>query len=121
MIKFEQEEIGAFKTILGRCLEDDPETIIASAAYFFKEGEFNQALNKYFDVQNTLGHQVDLAYNIGLCHYKLKQYDAATKVIKDLIKRGIDEHPELSAAGGDNNGMETKRINNSFALQETHL
>uniref|UniRef100_A0A7S2EA66 Tetratricopeptide repeat protein 30 n=1 Tax=Ditylum brightwellii TaxID=49249 RepID=A0A7S2EA66_9STRA len=121
MIKFEQEEIGAFKTILGRCLEDDPETIIASAAYFFKEGEFNQALNKYFDVQNTLGHQVDLAYNIGLCHYKLKQYDAATKVIKDLIKRGIDEHPELSAGGGDNNGMETKRINNSFALQETHL
>lgn len=35
----------------------------------------------------------DLAYNIALCHYSLKQYAAALKYIREIIERGIREHP----------------------------
>lgn len=37
----------------------------------------------------------DLAYNIALCHYSLKQYAAALKYIREIIERGIREHPGL--------------------------
>ena len=35
----------------------------------------------------------DLAYNIALCHYSLKQYAAALKYIGEIIERGMREHP----------------------------
>lgn len=35
----------------------------------------------------------DLAYNIALCYYSLKQYAAALKYIAEIIERGIREHP----------------------------
>lgn len=37
----------------------------------------------------------DLAYNIALCHYSLKQFAAALKYIREIIERGIREHPGL--------------------------
>lgn len=37
----------------------------------------------------------DLAYNIALCHYSLRQYAAALKYIREIIERGIREHPGL--------------------------
>lgn len=39
----------------------------------------------------------DLAYNIALCHYSLKQYAPALKYIREIIEHGIQEHPGLPA------------------------
>lgn len=37
----------------------------------------------------------DLAYNIALCYYSLKQYASALKYIAEIIERGIREHPGM--------------------------
>ncbi len=37
----------------------------------------------------------DLAYNIALCYYSLKQYASALKYIAEIIERGIREHPGI--------------------------
>ena len=34
----------------------------------------------------TLGYQADLAYNIALCHFKLKQFGPALKFIMEIIE-----------------------------------
>lgn len=33
-----------------------------------------------------LGYQADLAYNIALCHFKLKQFGPALKFIMEIIE-----------------------------------
>lgn len=40
--------------------------------------------------------QSELAYNVALCHYKLKQFGPSLKNLAEIIERGVREHPELS-------------------------
>jgi tetratricopeptide repeat protein 30 len=42
-----------------------------------------------------LGYSCELAYNIALCHFKLKQLALSLKNIAEIIERGVREHPEL--------------------------
>lgn len=44
---------------------------------------------------NTLGYNCEIAYNIALCNYKLKQLAPALKHIAEIIEKGVREHPEL--------------------------
>ena len=39
-----------------------------------KEGQFEQARQRFMDAQQALGYQPDLAYNIALCYYRMKQF-----------------------------------------------
>ena len=60
-IKYEQDELSGCKSLLDRCLTDDPETIINYAAVAFKEGHYESARAKYVEAMNTLGYQADFA------------------------------------------------------------
>ena len=119
-IKYEQDELSACKSLLDGCLPDDPETIIASAAIAYKEGQYEDAKNRYLDALNTLGYQADLEYNVALCHYKLKENAQALKRIHVIIERGVREHPELSV-GSNTDGIDVRSVGNSQLLQETQL
>ena len=66
------------------------------------------------------GYQCDIAYNIALCYYKLKQLAPSLKHIADIIEKGVREHPELGV-GSNSDGVEVKSVGNTQVLRETAL
>mmetsp|Transcript_34017 Transcript_34017/g.30796 ORF Transcript_34017/g.30796 Transcript_34017/m.30796 type:complete len:130 (+) Transcript_34017:436-825(+) len=72
------------------------------------------------DAGKILGQSPDIAYNIALCHYKLKQLAPSLKYIADIIEKGVKEHPELGI-GSNEQGFEAKSVGNSQALRESAL
>lgn len=42
---------------------------------------------------NATGYNCELAYNISLCHYKMKQLAPSLKYIAEIIEKGVKEHP----------------------------
>ena len=86
----------------------------------FKEGDFEGARKKFTDVITATGYTPDLAYNIALCYYKMKQFGAALKHLAEIIERGVREHPELSV-GSATDGMEVRSVGNSQTLKDTAL
>lgn len=119
-IKYEQDELGACRSLLGHCLGDDPDIIVNYAAISFKEGRFEEARNKYIEAMNTTGYQAELAYNVALCYFKEKNYAAALKRVAEIIEKGVREHPELSV-GSNTDGIDVRSVGNSTVLAETCL
>ncbi|KAH3867176.1 hypothetical protein DPMN_030301 [Dreissena polymorpha] len=58
-----------------------------------QEHRYQEACQKFTTAIQILGFKPDLAYNIALCHYMMKQYAPALKHIADIIEKGIKEHP----------------------------
>jgi tetratricopeptide repeat protein 30 len=104
-IRYEQDELAACKSLVDQCLPDDPDTLINQACITYKEGEFEKARVMFSDAMAILGYQPDIAYNIALCHYCLKQFGPALKFIAEIIEKGVREHPELSV-GSNTDGIE---------------
>jgi len=42
-----------------------------------------------------MGYNTEIAYNIALCHYKMKQLAPSLESIAEIIEKGVREHPEL--------------------------
>ena len=94
--------------------------IINTACCHFLEGQYEEACGMFSSAVGTSGYRPDLAYNIALCHYKMKQYGAALKHVAEIIERGVREHPELSV-GSYTDGMEVRSVGNSQTLKDTAL
>lgn len=54
-----------------------------------------------------MGYNCEMAYNIALCHYKMKQLAPSLKNIAEIIEKGVREHPELGV-GANADGIEVK-------------
>lgn len=119
-IHYQQDNLPAAKGFVNQCQPDDPDTVVANGAIIYKEGDFEGARMKFVEAMNPLGHQPDLAYNIALCYYKMKQYGPALKHIAEIIEQGVREHPELSV-GSNTDGIEVRSVGNSQTLRETAL
>ena len=119
-IKYEHEDLGACKTILEKCLKDDPETTIASAAVEFKNGNFEDALKMFLVVSDTLGYHSDLAYDIALCYFKMEDYENALMLVEEIIKQGKCNHPDLFL-NSNHYSDESKIGLNSVSLQESYI
>jgi tetratricopeptide repeat protein 30 len=52
------------------------------------QGHYEMAREKYLEALTMLGYQADLAYNIALCHFRLKQFGPALKFIMEIIEVG---------------------------------
>ena len=74
---------------------DSIESVQAQGCVMYKEEKFEEAKNTFQSALNSAGYQCDIAYNIALCHYKLKQLAPSLKHIADIIEKGVREHPEL--------------------------
>ena len=118
--KYEQDDLVGCKAQCDRCLTDDPDVVVAQACIAFKEVKYDEARGHFTEAMNTLGYQPDIAYNIALCHYQLKQYGPALKHIAEIIERGVREHPELSV-GSSADGIDVRSVGNSQVLRETAL
>ncbi|KAL2100615.1 hypothetical protein ACEWY4_002376 [Coilia grayii] len=119
-IKYGEEEYAGAKTLVEQLPQDDPDYDVDLGCLLFKEGEYEEACKKFMSSMQVLGYQPDLAYNIALCHYSLKQYASALKYIGEIIERGIREHPELSV-GMTTEGIEVRSVGNTLVLHETAL
>eukprot|EP00428_Durinskia_dybowskii_P078280 CAMPEP_0170356544 /NCGR_PEP_ID=MMETSP0117_2-20130122/1234_1 /TAXON_ID=400756 /ORGANISM="Durinskia baltica, Strain CSIRO CS-38" /LENGTH=648 /DNA_ID=CAMNT_0010610659 /DNA_START=42 /DNA_END=1988 /DNA_ORIENTATION=- len=120
VIKYEQDELAASKGYLDQCHADEPDVIVNYAAIAFKEGNFENARDQYTEALNTMGYQADLAYNIALCSYRMKQFGPALRTIAEIIDKGIRNHPELSV-GTNTDGVDVRSVGNSAVLKETCL
>ena len=119
-IKYEQDDLVGCNQQCERCVQEDPNVIVAHACVAYKEGNFDDARTKFGEAMNTLGYQADIAYNIALCYYKVKQYGPSLKHIAEIIERGVREHPELSV-GSSTDGIDVRSVGNSQVLRETAL
>ncbi|KTF88069.1 hypothetical protein cypCar_00003259 [Cyprinus carpio] len=108
------------KTLVEQLPQDDPDYDVDLGCLLHKEGEYEEACIKFMSSMNVLGYQPDLAYNIALCYYSLKQYASALKYIAEIIERGIREHPELSI-GMTTEGIDVRSVGNTLVLHETAL
>ncbi|XP_067230269.1 intraflagellar transport protein 70A isoform X5 [Chanodichthys erythropterus] len=119
-IKYGEEDFSGAKTLVELLPQDDPDYDVDLGCLLYKEGEYEEACKKFMSSMNVLGYQPDLAYNIALCYYSLKQYASALKYIAEIIERGIREHPELSI-GMTTEGIDVRSVGNTLALHETAL
>uniref|UniRef100_A0A8C1T8C4 Tetratricopeptide repeat protein 30 n=1 Tax=Cyprinus carpio TaxID=7962 RepID=A0A8C1T8C4_CYPCA len=119
-ITYGEEDFSGAKTLVEQLPQDDPDYDVDLGCLLYKEGEYEEACKKFMSSMNVLGYQPDLAYNIALCYYSLKQYAAALKYIAEIIERGIREHPELSI-GLTTEGIDVRSVGNTLVLHETAL
>ncbi|XP_030646607.1 intraflagellar transport protein 70A [Chanos chanos] len=119
-IKYGEEELAGAKTLVEQLPQDDPDYDVDMGCLLYKEGEYEEACKKFVSSMQILGYQPDLAYNIALCHYSLKQYSLALKYIGEIIDRGIREHPELGV-GMATEGLDVRSVGNTLVLHETAL
>ena len=80
----------------------------------YKEANYDDARKLFTTALNTSGYQPELAYNVALCYYQVKQYGPALKHIAEIIERGVTEHPELSV-GAAEDGAGVRSVGNSQA------
>ena len=68
-----------------------------------------------------MGYNCEMAYNIALCHYKMKQLAPSLKNIAEIIEKGVREHPELGV-GANADGIEVKsKIALKYKTKLLHL
>ncbi|PSN41736.1 Tetratricopeptide repeat protein 30A [Blattella germanica] len=119
-IKYGEEDLAGAKSLVDSSPEDDPDTEINHGCLLYKEGRFEDALQKFSTALQVLGYNPQLSYNVALCYYRLKEYAPALKHISDIIERGIREHPELSV-GMTTEGIEVRSVGNTLTLHDTAL
>ena len=116
-IKYEQDELGACKTLVDQCMADDPDTIVNQGCISYKEGDFEGAKGLFTEAMSSVGYQADLTYNVALCCFGAKEYGECLKHVADIIERGVREHPELSV-GSNSDGVEVRNAPVTPALRQ---
>jgi tetratricopeptide repeat protein 30 len=119
-IRFELEDYSGCKAFVEQSHKSDPDTIANEACLLLKEGNIEEAYEKYSEASRIVGFRADLVYGGALCHYMLKNYVGALKEIAEIIERGIRDHPELSV-GMATEGIEVRSVGNSQLLHQTYL
>ena len=102
------------KRLLEKLPGGNSDATIGAACLLYKEGNYDEARKLFTSALNISGYQPELAYNIALCYYQVKQYGPALKHIAQIIERGVREHPELSV-GAAAIGGEVRSVCNSQA------
>ena len=119
-LKFEEGDLNECRELLSQCAEEDPETMVAQATLYSKEGRHNDALDLFLEVLNIQGFETEIAYNIALCHYMIGETQEALEAIQDIIDRAMQSYPELCPKTiDDEEGMQ--EISNSIHLQDSFL
>mmetsp|Transcript_1766 Transcript_1766/g.3945 ORF Transcript_1766/g.3945 Transcript_1766/m.3945 type:complete len:648 (-) Transcript_1766:178-2121(-) len=122
-IAYEQDEVQAARSILDQCNPLAEEKQVFEGALYWKEHRYPEAMKMFNEAIQTIGYQADLAYNIALCNYSMKQFGPALKHVAEIIERGVRDHPELSvgAMSEGNGGLAARSVGNTAVLKETAL
>jgi tetratricopeptide repeat protein 30 len=119
-IQYELEEMAHAKSLIGQLPHESAEAVVAQGCILYKEEKYESAKDKFSEALQVSGYQCDIAYNIALCFYKMKQLAPSLKHIADIIEKGVREHPELGV-GSNSEGVDVKTVGNTQTLKETAL
>ncbi len=103
------------KRLLEKLPGGSSDATVGAACLLYKEGNYEEARKVFTTAVNSSGYQPELAYNIALCYYQIKQYGPALKHIAEIIEKGVKEHPELSV-GAAADGAGARSVGNSQVL-----
>jgi len=127
-IKYEMDDINGCLSILNSFHDTKDEELnieymIGRGCTLFKEDKFAEAKQLFLSAQNIIGFRPDLAYNIAVCHYMLKNYEEMDKMMDEMISKGAKKNPNLSVGSGSNlpSGVKVKSVGITFALKQTGL
>ena len=129
-IKYEIDDINGSLSILnsnnsidGNDEQLNIEYMIGKGCILFKEDKFVEAKKLFIAAQSIIGFRPDLAYNIAVCHYMMKNYEEMDKIIDDIISKGAKKNPNLSVGSGSNlpTGVNVKSVGITHALKQTGL
>uniref|UniRef100_A0A8C4Q8B6 Tetratricopeptide repeat protein 30 n=1 Tax=Eptatretus burgeri TaxID=7764 RepID=A0A8C4Q8B6_EPTBU len=93
-IKYAEGDFHGVKVILGQLNPHDADTISNQGCMLYKDGCFEEAVEKFTHSVHLSSFSPDLSYNLALCHYQLRHYETAQKHITDII----DKELEMSSA-----------------------
>lgn len=65
--------------------QSDANVMINEGCILFKEGKYEEARLKFQEALGRGQYSSELAYNIALCYYKMKQLAPSLKHIADII------------------------------------
>jgi tetratricopeptide repeat protein 30 len=91
---FQLGQLAASKDLIEKGRRD-MDNLISHGCLLYSEGDFLNALAKWKEAFNKYGYRSDLAYNIAIGFYLLKEYDQSLKWIMEIIQRALKEHPGL--------------------------
>lgn len=69
--------------ILGN--QEDSDIVVNQGCILYKEGKYEEARVMFVDAMNAIGYNCEIAYNISLCHYKMRQLAPSLKYIAEII------------------------------------
>ena len=104
------------KKLLDHLDDDTSDATVGNACLLYKEGKYSEAQKLFTVASNSSGYQPQLAYNIALCFYQLKQYGPALKQIAEIIESGVTEHAELGVGAASNDAGVRSVGNSQVAL-----
>lgn len=59
----------------------------------YQEGKIQESLIKYQECTIAQGYRNETNYHMALCHYTLKEYPLATKLVDEIIEKGKQQYP----------------------------
>jgi tetratricopeptide repeat protein 30 len=117
-VNLENEDLDACRSLLNDVVYGDPITLVTEALVCYKEGNVEDALEKFLEVFDMIEFDPCLMYNIALCYYMLKNFVSALDYIDRIIAAGLEKYPEFKST------HDTAVIvhgNKEIALQESYL
>ncbi|GAB4820179.1 hypothetical protein N2152v2_007225 [Parachlorella kessleri] len=119
-IKYEQDDLAGCRKALEAFSPSDPIATVNLGCVLFKEAQYAEALEQFGEATQMMGYTPELAYALAACHYRLRDFASALKVVAEIIELGVREHPELGI-GSQSEGVEVRSVGNSAKLKQTAL
>ncbi|CAG0925009.1 unnamed protein product [Notodromas monacha] len=92
-IKYGEEDVAGAKSLVDQCPSDDPDTEINHGCLLYKEGRYEEAVQRFLGALQVTGYIPHLAYNISLCYYRMKQVAPALKHIDEAARECLTDMP----------------------------
>lgn len=122
-IKYREEDLQNARILVEQFDNEDPDAEVNLACLDFKEEKYDEALQRFTaattqqNVDDLLGSQNQLTYSIALCHYQMRDFSQALKMIAEIIDRAVKDHPELGVGMGSE--MPMAYVGNTLLLHES--
>jgi tetratricopeptide repeat protein 30 len=94
-IRYAEEDIQSSKSILAESDPENQDIMLDTAVILFKEGRYDEALEKYMEINRRHGFKAEVAYCIALCYYRMTRYTEALNFIVEIKANCTRQHPEL--------------------------
>ncbi|XP_055389914.1 tetratricopeptide repeat protein 30 homolog [Condylostylus longicornis] len=118
-IQYSEEEYSMCQATLGQRPQDSSDTANDEGCLLYQAEIYDGALKKFHSALQMGGFNPLIAYNIALCHYRMKQKAQSMNYISDIMERAIRNYPELGI--GSQHVLETNDTRGNINLTTLSL